>query len=119
MSTSVIHHRWADLVPEPLAAGIRRQFITGDRVTVARFELGRGGIVPSHSHEAEQMTCLLSGVLKFTAGGKDVVMKAGDVLQIPSWLEHSVEVIEDATAIDVFSPIRQDWIDKTDDYFRR
>ena len=119
MSASVVHHRWADLEPEAVASGIRRQFITGDRVTVARFELKRGGVVPRHAHEAEQMTCLLSGALKFIAGGREVVVRAGDVLQIPSWLEHEVEVLEDASVMDVFSPVRQDWVDKTDDYFRR
>lgn len=119
MSATVIHHRWADLLPESVAAGIERQFITGDRLTVARFELKKGGTVPRHAHEAEQMTCLLRGVLKFLVDGREFVIRAGDVLQIPSWSEHSVEVLEDASAIDVFSPVRQDWVDKTDDYFRR
>ena len=51
--------------------------------------------------------------------GHEVVVRAGEVLQIPSWLEHAAEVLEDSIAIDVFSPVRQDWIDKTDHYFKR
>jgi quercetin dioxygenase-like cupin family protein len=65
------------------------------------------------------MTCMLTGALKFIVGGREVVVRGGDVLQIPSWVEHEVEVLEDTTAIDVFSPVRQDWVDGTDDYFRR
>ncbi len=121
MSTmaTAIHHRWSDIPSESVASGIQRQFITADRVTVARFELKRGGIVSRHAHEAEQLTCLLSGALRFAFDGRDVVVRAGEVLQIPSWCPHEVEVLEDASVMDVFSPVRQDWIDKTDDYFRR
>jgi len=121
MSTTatVIHHRWSNIPSESVASGIQRQFITADRVTVARFQLRRGGVVPRHAHEAEQLTCLLSGALRFVLDGRDVIVRAGEVLQIPSWCAHEVEVLEDASVIDVFSPVRQDWIDKTDDYFRR
>jgi quercetin dioxygenase-like cupin family protein len=117
MATTLVHHRWADTRPESVAPGIERQFITGDRITVARFELKRGGVVPRHAHEAEQMTCVLAGALKFSVDGRDTIVRAGDVLQIPSWLAHEVEVLEDASVIDVFSPVRQDWVDKTDAYF--
>ena len=119
MPTTAIQHRWTNLPSESVAAGIQRQFITGDRLTVTHFELKRGGIVPRHTHESEQMTCLLSGVLRFVIDGRDIILRAGDVLQIPGWCEHEVEVVEDASVIDVFSPVREDWIDKTDDYFRR
>jgi quercetin dioxygenase-like cupin family protein len=57
--------------------------------------------------------------LKFVLEGREIVLREGDVLQIPSWIEHEVEVLQDSSVIDVFSPVRQDWIDRTDDYFRR
>ena len=119
MPTAATPHRWSDISPELITDSIARQYITADRVTVARFELKRGGIVPRHSHESEQVSMVLSGALRFVIDGKDVVVRAGEVLQLPSWLEHEVHVLEDASVIDVFSPVRQDWIDKTDDYFRR
>lgn len=112
-------HRWTDIPAEAVAPSIARRYITAGRVTVARFELGRGGIVPSHAHEHEQITCVLQGALKFTCGGRETIVRGGEVLQIPSWVEHGVEVLDDAVVIDVFSPVRQDWIDKQDDYFRR
>lgn len=111
------HHRWSDIPEEQMTGSVLRRYVTGDRVTVARFDLKRGGIVPRHSHDNEQVTCVLSGALKFRFDGKEIVARGGDVVQIPSWAEHEVEILEDTIAIDVFSPVRQDWIDKTDKYF--
>jgi quercetin dioxygenase-like cupin family protein len=115
---TAVHSRWSDIPSEQLNSATARKYLTGDRVTVARFELKRGGIVPRHSHENEQVSCVLSGALKFKLNGREILVGEGEVLRIPGWLEHEVEVIEDAVVIDVFSPVRQDWIDKTDDYFR-
>ena len=55
--------------------------------------------------------------MKFLVGGEEITVREGEVLQIPSWVEHQAEALEDTFELDVFSPIRQDWIDKTDDYF--
>ena len=118
-STTVVHHRWTDIAAEQITPAISRRFISGDRVTVARFELKRGGLVPMHSHENEQVTFVISGALKFKIEGREVVVRGGEVLQIPGALPHEVEVVEDALVVDVFSPVRQDWIDKTDSYFGR
>jgi len=116
---TAIHSRWSDIPSEQLNPATARRYLTGDRVTVARFELKRGGVVARHSHENEQVSCVLSGLLKFTLNGQEIFVGSGEVLQIPSWLEHEVEVLEDTVVIDVFSPVRQDWIEKRDDYLRR
>jgi len=119
MNTTVVHHSWSSIPAEQINASISRQFITGDRVTVARFELKRGGVVPTHAHENEQVSFVLDGALKFRIDGREIVVRGGEVLQIPGGVAHEVEVLEDTLVVDVFSPIRQDWIDKTDTYFRR
>jgi quercetin dioxygenase-like cupin family protein len=116
---TVTHHRWDDIASEKINATISRQYITADRVTVARFELKRGAVVPQHAHENEQMSYIISGALKFILEGRDIVVRGGELLQIPPNVPHAAEAIEDTLAIDVFSPVRQDWIDKTDTYFRR
>lgn len=113
------HHRWIDVPSEQINDTIARRFISGDGVTVGRFELKQGGIVPSHSHVSEQISIVLSGALRFKIDGRETVVRAGEVMQIPSNVAHEVEVLEDTLAIDVFSPVRQDWIDKTDSYFKR
>lgn len=114
-----VHHRWSDLPSEQITDAIRRTYLTGDRVTVARFELKRGGVVPRHSHENEQVSCVLTGALKFVLPSGDVLVQAGEVLQIPGGIDHEVEVLEDTVVIDIFSPVRRDWLDKTDTYFQR
>jgi quercetin dioxygenase-like cupin family protein len=119
MHTKTVHHRWADVPAEQINPSISRKYITADRVTVARFELKRGGVVPTHAHENEQVSFVISGALKFAIDGREIIVKAGELLQIPSHVPHSVDVLEDTLVVDVFSPVRQDWIDKTDTYFRR
>ena len=112
-------YKWDDVKLEQVRDGISRKFVAGDREMVAQITLRRGAIVPEHSHESEQLTYVLSGALKFTLDGRDVTVREGELLRIPSWMPHSAEAIEDTFELDLFSPIRQDWIDGTDDYFRR
>ncbi|HEY1729004.1 MAG TPA: cupin domain-containing protein [Candidatus Baltobacteraceae bacterium] len=112
-------YKWDDVEEETLKKGVRRKFIHGESAMIARFDLAKGEIVPEHSHHNEQLSYIVSGALKFVLGGKDeVIVRGGEVLVIPSNLPHSAETLEDCIAIDVFSPPRQDWIDKTDSYIR-
>ena len=113
------HQRWVDIPNEQINESIARRFITGDSVTIGRFELKQGGVVPSHSHANEQVSIVLSGALLFKIDGRETVVRAGEVMQIPGNAAHEVEVLEDTLVVDVFSPVRQDWIDKTDTYFTR
>jgi quercetin dioxygenase-like cupin family protein len=104
---------------EPVTDAITRKVISGEREMMATVYLKQGALVPTHQHESEQMTYILEGVLAFEIGGDTIVLGAGDVLCIPSWIPHQARAVEDTVELDVFSPIRQDWIDKTDDYFRK
>jgi quercetin dioxygenase-like cupin family protein len=101
-----------------ITSSIARQYLTGDRVTVARFELKRGGIVPRHQHDNEQVSCVLSGALKFVFDDREVIVRGGEVMQIPGAVAHEVMVLEDTVVLDVFSPVRQDWLDGKDGYFK-
>ena len=62
---------------------------------------------------------MLSGELQLTIGGRVVVLRAGDVIVIPSNVEHEAVASEETVALDIFSPIRHDWLNGTDDYFHR
>ena len=112
-------YKWDDMVLEKVTDKISRKYVAGDREMVAQIYLARGAIVPTHSHESEQLTYVLTGALTFTLDGRDITVRAGELLRIPSWMPHSAEAVEDTFELDLFSPIRQDWIDGTDDYFRR
>ena len=111
------HYRWSDLPAEHMNEATKRRYLTAERVTVAQFELKRGGRVPRHSHESEQISCVLSGALAFRIGAELITVRGGEVVHIPSWVEHEVDILEDTVVIDVFSPVRQDWIKKRDTYF--
>ena len=112
-------YNWNDVEEEQLKRGVRRRYIAGKSAMIARFELSKGEIVPEHAHHNEQVSYIVSGALKFVFDGKDeMIARGGDVVVIPSNVPHSAETLEDCVAIDVFSPPRQDWIDKEDAYLR-
>ena len=117
MSTRATLVRWDELALEKVTEMISRKVVTGEREMLAQIYLKKGCIVPMHSHESEQITYVLQGALKFLIDGEHITVREGEVLLIPSWVEHQAEALDDTFELDVFSPIRQDWLDKTDSYF--
>jgi quercetin dioxygenase-like cupin family protein len=111
--------KWKDVEVEPLNPLLGRQFVVGNEVMVARVLMKKGCHVPRHSHHNEQVTYILEGALKFIIDGKEVVVHAGEVLCIPPNMPHEATALEDTVDLDVFTPPRQDWISKTDDYLRQ
>ena len=110
--------RWNDIPEEPLNPLLSRKLISGDRMMIAHVILKKGSVVPAHNHENEQLTYILNGRLKFVVNGREIIVHEGEVLVIPSNVVHSAEALEDTLDLDIFSPPRQDWLDKTDDYLR-
>jgi len=118
----VSFYRWDSMKKERVSDMLERRLITGDRMILAHVYLKKGCIVPKHSHENEQLTYILEGALKFKIGddgAEEIVVSAGEVLLIPSNVPHMAEALEETLDVDVFSPPRQDWLDKKDDYLRR
>ena len=117
----VRHFRWDDMPIEPVKEGLGRRLVTGDRMMLAHIYLDKGAVVPLHSHDNEQLTYVLEGALHFWFGedeSEEIVVRAGEVLHIPSWLPHKALALEDTLDVDVFCPPRQDWLDGTDAYLR-
>ena len=115
-------YRWDDIPRERVSDMLDRKLITGDRMMLAHVYLKKGCIVPRHQHENEQLTYILEGALRFWIGedeGEQIVVNAGEVLHIPSMVWHKAEALEDTLDVDIFSPPRQDWLDKTDAYLRK
>jgi quercetin dioxygenase-like cupin family protein len=107
---------------EKVSAMLDRRLISGDRMMLAHVYLKKGCVVPKHHHENEQLTYILEGALHFWIGDnekEEVVVRAGEVLHIPSNVPHKAEALEDTLDVDVFSPPREDWLNKTDSYLRR
>ncbi|MCX6545581.1 MAG: cupin domain-containing protein [Acidobacteria bacterium] len=115
----VKHYRWDEIALEKVTEMISRKIVTGEREMLAQIYLKKGAVVPRHEHESEQLTYILRGALRFIINGEETIVRADEVLHIPSRVPHAAEAIEETFEVDVFSPIRQDWLDKTDDYFGR
>jgi quercetin dioxygenase-like cupin family protein len=110
---------WEQVELEDINPLFQRQLIVGHEVMLARVLLKKGCIVPLHSHVNEQLTYILEGALKFWIDGREIVVRAGQVLTIPPNMPHKAEALEDTVDLDIFHPPRADWLNKTDSYLRK
>jgi len=110
--------RWDDIKEEKLNDKISRKLAVGKNEMIGRLRLAKGAAVPPHKHLAEQITMVMSGSLKFTIGGKDITVRAGEVLVIPPNVVHSAVALEETDDIDSFSPLRLDWLTGDDAYLK-
>jgi len=110
---------WEGVRKEILNDKLWRKVVSGEKVMAAQLWLFKDCVVPLHHHESEQISLVLQGALKFELEGREVMVRAGEVLVIPSDVPHSALAMEDTIGIDVFSPIRHDWLNGTDSYLRK
>jgi quercetin dioxygenase-like cupin family protein len=112
---------WLTVPVEPVTSDISRQVVTGENEMMARVLLKKGAIVPTHSHVSEQITYIQDGALRLWIGvpEEEVTLGPGSFVVIPPNVPHRAEALEDTVDVDIFSPIRQDWLDGTDTYFHR
>ena len=111
-------HQWSEIPREQLNPGFARQVIHTDRMTIARWYFRAGSTVLRHSHENEQISLVDKGRLKFVFDDREVIVEAGQSMQIPSHAPHSVDALEDAEGYDLFAPVRADWLSGDDAYLR-
>jgi quercetin dioxygenase-like cupin family protein len=107
-------HRWDEIALEKVTEMISRKIVSGEREMLAQIYLKRGALVPMHAHESEQMTYILQGALRFLIAGEEITVREGEVLHIPSRMPHQAEALEDTLELDVFSPIRPEWVESAD-----
>jgi quercetin dioxygenase-like cupin family protein len=112
-------YEWERVQKEQMNPTLVRQVIHGEHITGARRQLRKGCSVGEHSHPNEQISMIEQGALKFVINGQEKVVKAGEVVRIPPHAPHSAEALEDSVAVDLFSPIREDWIRGDDAYLRK
>jgi quercetin dioxygenase-like cupin family protein len=112
---------WDQIPVEKVTERIRRQLVTGTNEMMARVRLDKGAVVPTHSHVSEQITYIQEGALRLWIGepAEEVLLRAGQFVVIPPNVTHKAEALEDTVDSDIFSPIRKDWLDGTDTYFRQ
>ena len=111
-------YNWSQVNEETLNPMATRQMIHGSTITIARLRTRKGSIVPTHSHVNEQITTMEKGAMLFVTPTEKIVVRAGESLVIPPNVPHSVESLEDCVAVDIFSPVREDWVRGDDAYLR-
>ena len=115
MAPRISLHRWDEIALEKVTEMISRKIVSGEREMLAQIYLKRGAVVPNHAHDSEQMTYILQGALRFLVDGQEIIVREGEVLHIPSRLPHQAEALEDTLELDVFSPVRSEWLDAADE----
>jgi quercetin dioxygenase-like cupin family protein len=118
MSNPTKLHAWLSINREKMSDLVTRQMFHSESMTISRLELKTGAVVPRHNHVNEQISMIVSGVLEFDIDGAKVIVRSGEMLEIPSQVPHSVVAMEDSVAIDIFAPVREDWVRGDDAYLR-
>ncbi|HEY0431487.1 MAG TPA: cupin domain-containing protein [Pyrinomonadaceae bacterium] len=105
------HTDWRHIPVEQLESGIERQMIVGDNLMICRLRFAPKVVTPAHDHPHEQMTIVERGRVLFTIGDEQRIAEPGDVLHFPSGTWHGATMLdEEVILIDIFSPIREDFL---------
>ncbi len=95
--------------------GVKIKEVSLNNVMMTFMEFEPQTVLPPHKHEHEQITVVIQGSAKFTVNGESKILNAGDVCSIPSFIEHSVQIMDDFTIMyDSWSPVREDYLVKKD-----
>ena len=95
----------------PAVPGIvRKTLVYGEKTLLAEFRLAAGSRLPEHQHPNEQSGYLVAGRMRLTIGGTPHEVTPGDSWCIPAGMPHSAEILEDSLAVEVFAPLREDYL---------
>lgn len=102
---------WESIPVENVSEGIKRQMVVGENVMVVRFTFDPFLVTPEHTHPHEQVSLVIKGRVKFFISGEERIVSAGDVLHFPPHNRHGATMLdEEVVLIDIFSPIREDFL---------
>jgi quercetin dioxygenase-like cupin family protein len=87
-----------------------KTLVHGDKTLMGKFKLAKESRIPVHNHPHEQTGVIISGKLRFKIEEELFEAESGDSWCIPGGIQHSVEVLEDSEVIEVFSPVREDYL---------
>lgn len=91
--------------------GIRmKTLVYGEKMLLAQFTLEAGSVLPKHAHPHEQTGYLLEGRIRFAVGDRTFEAGPGDAWSIPAGAPHGAEILERSLAVEVFSPVREDYL---------
>ena len=105
------HVSWNGLSAHPLAKGIQRRMVVGERLMICRLQFDPNVVTAVHRHPHEQMTLVERGRVRFTIEGQERVAAAGDVLHFPPNVDHGATMLdEEVVLVDIFTPIREEFL---------
>src|SRR5438128_11934466 len=108
---SSLHTDWLTVAGEAIGEGSTRQMIVGENLMICRLTFRPNLVTPAHDHPHEQITMVERGRVLFTIGNQQRIAKAGDILHFPSGAWHGATMLEEEVVlIDIFSPIREDFL---------
>ena len=84
--------------------------VHGEKTLMGQFKIAKGSAIPPHSHPHEQTGIMISGKLRWNVDGETWETVTGDSWCLPGGLEHSAEALDDSIIIEVFSPVREDYL---------
>ena len=84
--------------------------VHGEKTSMGQFRIAKGAAIPTHSHPHEQTGIMISGRLRFNVDGEIIETNPGDSWCVPGHVEHSAEALEDTVVVEVFSPVREDYL---------
>ena len=94
----------------PLEGIEQKTLVYGEKTLMTEFLLRKGALLPRHAHPHEQTGYLVKGRIRLSIGTEVYEAKRGDSWCIPSGVKHGADILEDAVAIEVFSPVREDYL---------
>lgn len=94
----------------PLPGIQQKTLVHGQKTLMVEFQLQKGAVLPMHKHPHEQIGCLVSGRLDMTIGNETRHLGPGDSWCIPGDAVHGATALEDSVAVEVFSPVREDYL---------
>jgi len=87
-----------------------KTLVYGEKTLFTEFRMDAGSVLPQHAHIHEQTGYLIEGKIRLTIGEQVFEVEKGDCWSIPGNMEHSAEILKDSVAIEVFSPVRDEYI---------
>jgi quercetin dioxygenase-like cupin family protein len=93
-----------------LAKGVRARIINCESMSISYVTLDAGVDMPEHKHVNEQVVNVIEGELELTVNGEPRVLKPGVVEVLPPNVPHGAKALTDCRVIDVFHPVREDWV---------
>ena len=104
---------WSNIPFEQIGEGIERQMIVGEKLMICRLRFAPFVVTKEHDHPHEQITIVEKGRVRFFVEGEEQIAEAGDIIHFPPNCWHGATMLdEEVVLIDIFSPIREDFLKK-------